>query len=131
MMTIPLPIKRQSETRPGYPLGPERMPGKHVFPRKAPPCALVGQALLPANPCGHASLLQDLSGISQATGGLSFRIRSAGEIGPVFDSVLQDLLHGYLLAFQPPAVEDRAWRRIEVRLGVPASVRARQGYYPE
>jgi hypothetical protein len=106
------------------------MPGKHVFSRKAPPCALVGQALLPANPSGHASLLQDLSGISQANG-LSFRIRSAGEVGPVFDSVLQDLLHGYLLAFQPPALEDRPWRRIEVRLRVPANVRARQGYYPE
>jgi VWFA-related protein len=80
---------------------------------------------------GHAALLKDLTGISQATGGLSFRIQSAGEIGPVFDSVLQDLLHGYLLAFQPPAVEDRAWRRIEVRLRAPGNVRAREGYYPE
>jgi VWFA-related protein len=80
---------------------------------------------------GHASLLEDLGGISQATGGLSFRIRTAGEIGPVFDSVLQDLLHGYLLAFEPPAVEDRAWRSIQVLLRLSANARARQGYYPE
>jgi VWFA-related protein len=79
----------------------------------------------------HASLLEELSGISQATGGLSFRIQSAGEIGPVFDLVLQNLLHGYLLAFYPPPVEKREWRKIEVRLRAPGSVRARQGYYPE
>jgi VWFA-related protein len=80
---------------------------------------------------GHASLLQDLSGISLATGGLSFRIQSAAEIAGVFESVLQDLLHGYLLAFQPPAAEDREWRKIEVRLHAPTNVRARQGYYPD
>jgi hypothetical protein len=45
--------------------------------------------------------------------------------------VLQDLLHGYLLAFQPQATEDREWRKIEVQLNAPANVRARQGYYPD
>jgi VWFA-related protein len=78
---------------------------------------------------GHAALLKELSGISQATGGLSFRIGSAAEIGPVFDSVLQDLLHGYLLAFQPQSMEGHTWRSIEVR--APGNVRAREGYYPE
>lgn len=81
----------------------------------------------------HADLLQKLAGMSEATGGLSFSIRSAAEIGPVFDRVLQDLLHGYLLAFSPSAAGGRAWRKIDVRMKAPARgrVRARQGYYPE
>ena len=78
---------------------------------------------------GHPSLLKELSGMSQATGGLAFRIGSAAEIGRVFDSVLQDLLHGYLLAFQPAAGEGHAWRKIEVQ--APGNVRAREGYFPE
>jgi hypothetical protein len=71
--------------------------------------------------------------MSQATGGLGFAIQSAEEIGAVFESVLQDLLHGYLLAFQPPPLEDHAWRGIEVLLRAPAGrkVRAREGYFPE
>jgi len=78
---------------------------------------------------GHPSLLKELGGMSQATGGLAFRIGSAAEIGRVFDSVLQDLLHGYLLAFQPPAGDGHAWRKIEVQ--APGNVRAREGYFPE
>ena len=84
---------------------------------------------------GHAladsALLKQLNGISQATGGLTFRIPSASEIAPVFHNVLEALLHGYLLAFQPANAEDRGWRRIEVRLRTPGTVRAREGYYPE
>jgi VWFA-related protein len=81
----------------------------------------------------HSTLLRDLTGISRATGGLSFTIAGPEEIGSVFRSILQDLLHGYLLAFRPPPVEDRAWRRIEVQVrAAPGhNVRAREGYYPE
>jgi Ca-activated chloride channel homolog len=80
---------------------------------------------------GNAALLKELHGMSQATGGIAFAIRTAAEIGPVFDRVLQDLLHGYLLAFSPQAADDRAWRKIEVRLRTAGKVRAREGYYPE
>jgi VWFA-related protein len=81
----------------------------------------------------HSTLLRDLAGISRATGGLAFTIAGPEEIGGVFRSILQDLLHGYLLAFRPPSVDDRAWRRIEVQVrAAPGhSVRAREGYYPE
>ena len=85
---------------------------------------------------GHAvhdaALLKDLSATSQATGGLAFSIQSSAEIGDVFAKILQDLLHGYLLAFAPPPAEDHAWRPIEVRLRTtrPLKVRSREGYYP-
>ena len=78
----------------------------------------------------HAELLRELAGMSHATGGLSFTIASPEEIVGVFQSILQDLLHGYLLAFRPPAVEDRGWRRIEIQVRS-AAVRAREGYYPD
>ena len=86
---------------------------------------------------GHAVrnrvLLKDLSATSQATGALSFSIQTAAEIGDVFGKILQDLLHGYLLAFSPPAADDREWRPIEVRLqdARPYKVRSREGYYPQ
>ena len=71
--------------------------------------------------------------MSSPTGGLPFPIRSAAEIGPVFDRVLQDLLHGYLLAFSPGGGDEHEWRPIEVQLKSPlkGKVRAREGYYPE
>ena len=55
------------------------------------------------------------------------------EIGRVFDKVSEDLTHGYLLSFQPPPVENPAWRPIQVTVGGPRGlkVRAREGYYPE
>lgn len=80
---------------------------------------------------GNATLLKELGGMSDATGGKAFAIRTAAEIGPVFDRVLQDLLHGYLLAFTPAESDRAEWRRIEVRLARPGKVRARDGYYPE
>lgn len=77
--------------------------------------------------------LNQLASISRATGGLSFSIREPREIRKVFESVANDLLHGYLFAFQPSPAEDHAWRKIEVlvRESKGYKVRAREGYYPE
>ncbi len=82
---------------------------------------------------GHPDLLEQLAGISKATGGESFAIQKPSEIGRVFDKVSQDLTHGYLLSFQPPTSESPAWRPIQVTIGGPRSlkVRARDGYDPE
>ncbi len=79
------------------------------------------------------ALLKELGDVAQATGGLAFTIQSATEIRNIFDRVLQDLFHGYLLGFQPPSAEDRAWRSIQVLLHGQAGlkIRARGGYYPE
>jgi VWFA-related protein len=93
------------------------------------PIYTIGQGLALHN----RVLLGELGSISKATGGLAFTIQSPAEIAVVFDRVMQDLLHGYLLGFQPPPTQDRAWRGIQVELrDLPAyKIRAREGYYPE
>ena len=82
---------------------------------------------------GHKDLLEQLAGISKATGGEAFAIEKPSEIGRVFDKVSEDLTHGYLLSFQPPPSENSEWRPIQVVVGGPRGlkVRAREGYYPE
>ncbi|MFY9728390.1 MAG: VWA domain-containing protein [Bryobacteraceae bacterium] len=77
-------------------------------------------------------LLKQLTNLSQATGGVAFTIHSPTEIEKVFESITEDLMHGYLLAFQPHATEDRTWRPIEVRMRSPRGhkIRARLGYFP-
>jgi len=79
------------------------------------------------------ALLKQLAAVSRSTGGVAFAIHSTAEISPVFDTVSQDLTHGYLLAFQPPTVENNAWRSIEVVLrgAKGRKVRAREGYFPD
>lgn len=77
--------------------------------------------------------LGQLAAISRATGGMSFAIHSSSEMANVFEKVFQDVMHGYLLAFQPPGAEGHVWHTIEVVLKAPRGrrVRARDGYYPE
>ncbi|HEV2447159.1 MAG TPA: VWA domain-containing protein, partial [Candidatus Sulfopaludibacter sp.] len=81
----------------------------------------------------HEATLRELAAISQSTGGLPFTLRSSSEILNVFEKVLEDLMHGYVLAFQPPEAEGHTWRSIDVVLKAPKGrkVRARDGYYPE
>jgi Ca-activated chloride channel family protein len=82
---------------------------------------------------GHPEYLKQLAEVSKATGGVSFVIREPNEIAAVFEKVSEDLMHGYMLTFQAPAVQDHAWRAIEVVLpGLKGhKVRAREGYYPQ
>ncbi len=79
------------------------------------------------------STRQQLASISKATGGISFAIEGPSEIPGVFEKVYQDVMHGYLLAFQPLDAEGHTWHTIDVvlksRKGL--KVRARDGYYPE
>jgi VWFA-related protein len=86
-----------------------------------------GEALI------HPELIQQLGNISRSTGGTPFQIRKLSDIGGVFDKVSQDLMHGYLLAFQTAPGDNRVWRKIEVVLSGPKGhqVRAREGYYAE
>jgi Ca-activated chloride channel family protein len=81
----------------------------------------------------HPVFLKQLAGISKATGGVSFVIREPKEIRSVFEHVSADLMHGYLLEFQPPPAHDHAWRSIAVVVAGSKNlkVRAREGYYPE
>jgi Ca-activated chloride channel family protein len=81
----------------------------------------------------HPAFIKQLAGISKATGGVSFVIREPKEIRGVFEHVSEDLMHGYLLEFQPPPAHDRAWRGITVVVSGSKNlkVRAREGYYPD
>jgi Ca-activated chloride channel family protein len=82
---------------------------------------------------GHPELLKQLSGVSKTTGGVAFAIHGPGEIREVFEAVSQDLMHGYLITFQPPPAEGHTWHAIDVVLrGMKGrKVRAREGYYPD
>ena len=70
------------------------------------------------------------AGLSKSTGGLPFAIREPAEIPKVFESVSNDLTHGYLLTFQPPPDESPGWHTIKATLRAPRgrTVRAREGY---
>jgi Ca-activated chloride channel homolog len=78
-------------------------------------------------------LLDRLANMSRSTGGRPFVVRKLSDIATVFEKVSEDLMHGYLLAFQPRSGDDRGWHAIKVVL--PAhkgdQIRAREGYYPD
>jgi len=81
----------------------------------------------------HPELIGELENMSHSTGGTAFLIRKLSDISGVFEKVSQDLMHGYLVAFQPDPGDNRVWRRIEVVLdgSKGLQVRARQGFYVE
>ena len=81
----------------------------------------------------HPELLKQLAGVSKTTGGVAFAIHGPAEIRDVFEAVSQDLMHGYMITFQPPPAEGHTWHPIEVTLSGAKGrkVRAREGYYPE
>ena len=81
----------------------------------------------------HPDLIKGLADLSKATGGAPFLIRKLADIGAAFHKMSEDLMHGYLLAFQPPPSADKAWHKISV--SIPGSkglaIRAREGYNAE
>jgi VWFA-related protein len=81
----------------------------------------------------NQELVGELGKISQATGGSQFLIHRLSDIAPVFEKVSQELMHGYLLAFQPSPGRQREWREIEVVIGGRKGlvIRARAGFYVE
>ena len=81
----------------------------------------------------HPQLIADLANISQSTGGTPFLIRKMSDISAVFEKMSQDLMHGYLVAFQPAPGDNRVWRKLEVVLSGRKGlvVRAREGFYIE
>ena len=81
---------------------------------------------------GSVQLLDQLANMAQATGGRPFVVHRLSDIAPVFQKVTDDLMHGYLLAFQPPESDDHGWHAIKVVLSSKGhQIRAREGYYPE
>jgi VWFA-related protein len=76
-------------------------------------------------------LLDQLANMSRSTGGRPFVVRKLSDIAAVFRKVSEDLMHGYLLAFQPPSGDDRGWHAIKVSTAKGYQIRAREGYYAE
>ena len=85
------------------------------------------------NALDRPDLLRQLATVSKTTGGVAFAIHNPSEIRAVFEAVSEDVLHGYLLTFQPPPAEGHTWHPVEVSLRdmKGRKVRAREGYYPE
>jgi len=82
---------------------------------------------------GSPELLDQLANMARATGGRPFVVHRLSDIAPVFQKVSEDLMHGYLLAFQPHESDDKGWHAIKVVLSAAKGhqIRAREGYYPE
>jgi VWFA-related protein len=86
-----------------------------------------GEALL------HPRLVGQLANLSQFTGGTPFLIRKLDDIGTAFQKMSEDLMHGYLLAFQPPPDNGHSWHKIAVALSTRKGlvIRAREAYFSE
>ncbi|HEY1808382.1 MAG TPA: VWA domain-containing protein [Acidobacteriaceae bacterium] len=76
-----------------------------------------------------------LTGLADESGGRSFAVRSAAELGPAAARLSLEFRTEYLLGFQPDHVLlDGKWRRIKVKVSPPPglpklTVHARNGYY--
>jgi VWFA-related protein len=81
----------------------------------------------------HPHLVSRLADLSQATGGAPFLIQKLADIGDAFQRMSEDLMHGYLLALQPPPATGNAWQKIAVAVSNRKGllIRAREGYYSE
>lgn len=72
-----------------------------------------------------------LKELSESTGALSYEIKKAADIEPVFQEISHELQHLYLLTYRPPAgPASGQWRKIEVSVKGPGAyrIRAKQGY---
>jgi len=78
------------------------------------------------------AFVKQLADVSKATGGESFVIHDPNEIGAVFEKVSEELTHGYLLTFAPPAAQDHAFHAIDLTVQTKGlKPRFREGYYPQ
>jgi len=79
------------------------------------------------------ALSRGLKEISQFTGGLAYSVNKAKDVESVFQDISEDLQHGYLLTYKPPAAQGFGWRKIQLVLNGPKDyrLRAREGYLPE
>jgi VWFA-related protein len=71
-----------------------------------------------------------LRDLAETSGGEFLEIVSPLDIEPVFQRVLEEFRHRYLLSYTPTGVERAGWHRLQVRVrqrGV--SVKARPGYF--
>jgi VWFA-related protein len=72
----------------------------------------------------------NLESYAQATGGRAFFPRTTKELDGVFDHIVTELAHQYVLSYAPTNLKtDGAWRNIKVQVrGGKYEIRARRGY---
>jgi VWFA-related protein len=72
-----------------------------------------------------------LDQIARETGGRSYRIERAVELGPIYQTIERELRAQYLLAYQSSHPEREGFRPIELKVKRPgAQVATAAGYYP-
>ena len=84
------------------------------------------------NTGGEHALIQ----MSEDTGGKYYYVEDPSDLEPAFRHVSEDLRTQYLLGYYSPDIQDKAYRRIRVRLTTPGaaekySLRYRTGYYAD
>ena len=76
-----------------------------------------------------------LSGVTQATGGQTFFVRSPSELADVAANIGTELRHQYVIGYRPKnPIHDGRWRKIRVKVNPPKGlpplhVYAKAGYY--
>jgi Ca-activated chloride channel homolog len=79
------------------------------------------------------ALSRGLKEISQFTGGVAYTVKKPKEVETVFADISEDLQHGYMLTYKPPAAHGFGWRKIQLVVSDAkhCRIRAREGYLPE
>jgi VWFA-related protein len=79
------------------------------------------------------ALSRGLKEISQFTGGVAYTVKKPKDVESVFQDISEDLQHGYMLTYKPPAAHGFGWRKIQLVLNDQKDyrLRAREGYLPE
>lgn len=80
-----------------------------------------------------AALSRGLKEISQVTGGVAYTVKKPKDVATVFQDISEDLQHGYMLTYKPPAAHGFGWRKIQLEVSGAKDyrIRAREGYLPE
>ncbi len=75
------------------------------------------------------ALRETLEAFAKASGGRAFFPARTGELDAVFDSILEELAHQYVLSYVSTQQDAEGWRPIDVQVKCPGCrVRARDGY---
>lgn len=79
------------------------------------------------------NLLNQLRTISTDTGGQFYEAKKTSDISEIFQDILANVEHSYLMSYTPPTSDRNTWRRIQVSVTELKSyrLRAKEGYFPE
>jgi len=80
-----------------------------------------------------AALSRGLKEISVVTGGVAYSVKKLKDVETTPQDISEDLQHGYMLTYKPPASHGFGWRKIQLEVSGAKDyrVRAREGYLPD